>query len=49
MVRSGRQADLLILDEDPLKDIRNVRKVWKVIKEGQEYDPGELKKMAGFK
>lgn len=47
-VRSGRIADLVILDADPLKDIRNVRKVWKVIKDGQLYEPNDLKRMSGF-
>ena len=48
-IRAGRHADLLILDADPLADIRNIRKVWKVIKEGQEYDPHVLHRMVGFK
>jgi imidazolonepropionase-like amidohydrolase len=47
-VKAGKQADLLILDADPLSDISNTRKVWKVIKEGQVYDPGVLHKMVGF-
>ncbi len=47
-VRSGKVADLVILDADPLKDIRNVRKVWKVFKEGEVYEPGVLHRMVGF-
>jgi len=42
-------ADIVILDADPTKDIRNVRKVWKVFKEGEEYDPKVLHRMVGFK
>jgi imidazolonepropionase-like amidohydrolase len=48
-ITAGKQADLLILDADPLTEIRNIRKVWKLIKEGQQYDPGVLHKMVGFK
>ena len=48
-VRRGKVADLVILDADPLKDIRNVRKVWKVFKDGEEYDPLILHRLVGFK
>lgn len=47
-VKAGKQADLLILDADPLTEIRNVRKVNLVIKEGQAYDPHVLHRMVGF-
>jgi len=45
----GKQADLLILDADPLTEMRNIRKVFMVIKEGQQYNPAVLRKMVGFK
>ncbi|HET7639554.1 MAG TPA: amidohydrolase family protein, partial [Ktedonobacteraceae bacterium] len=48
-VRAGKQADLVIVDGDPLKEIRNIRNVWIVIKEGQEYDTVVLHRMVGFK
>ncbi len=48
-IKRGKQADLLILDADPLAEIRNIRKVWMVIKEGQPYDPQVLHRMVGFK
>ena len=48
-IKPGKQADLLILDADPLIEIRNIRKVWLVIKEGQQYDPHVLHRMVGFK
>jgi imidazolonepropionase-like amidohydrolase len=35
-------ADLVILDGDPLADIRNVRKIHRVIKGGVIYDAGQL-------
>jgi imidazolonepropionase-like amidohydrolase len=48
VIREGRAADLLILNADPLTNIRNIRNVWKVVKQGQVYDPAVLHKMAGF-
>ena len=47
-IKIGKQADLLILDANPMNEIRNIRKVWMVIKEGQQYDPHVLHKMVGF-
>lgn len=47
-IKAGKQADLLILDANPLTEIRNIRKVAMVIKEGQQYDPHVLHKMVGF-
>lgn len=47
-IKAGKQADLLILDADPLIEIRNIRKVFLVIKDGQQYDPSALHKMVGF-
>ena len=47
-VEQGKQADLIIIDEDPLQNIRNIRKVSTVIKDGNIYDPKELHKIAGF-
>jgi imidazolonepropionase-like amidohydrolase len=47
-VKAGKQADLVIIDGDPLQQIRNIRNVWMVIKEGQQYDPGTLHRMVGF-
>ncbi len=47
-IKEGKQADLIIIDGDPLQQIRNIRNVWMVIKEGQAYDPGVLHRMVGF-
>jgi hypothetical protein len=33
-LQKGKYADLVILDADPLRDIRNARKIFKVIKNG---------------
>ncbi len=48
-IKPGKQANLVILNNNPLESIRNVRNVWMVIKEGQQYDPEMLHKMVGFK
>lgn len=34
-VEKGKLADLVILDADPLEDIRNTRGIWQVIKSGR--------------
>ena len=47
-VKIGKQANLLILDANPLTEIRNIRRVNLVIKDGQQYDPHVLHKMVGF-
>jgi imidazolonepropionase-like amidohydrolase len=36
------QTAIVILDADPLADIRNIRKIHRVIKGGVVYDPGQL-------
>jgi Tol biopolymer transport system component len=37
-VEEGKIADLVLLDADPLEDIRNTREIWKVIKGGEIVD-----------
>jgi len=37
----GRLADAVVLDADPLEDIRNTVKVWRVIKAGAVFVPGQ--------
>lgn len=41
-IEAGKQADLLILDANPLEDIRNVRRLYRVVKGGVVYDPARL-------
>ena len=41
-IEKGKLADLVILDGDPLADIRNIRKVRSVMKEGKAIDLGRL-------
>ena len=42
-IESGKLADLLILDADPLVDIRNARQINKVINGGHVFEVGKLK------
>lgn len=37
-VAAGKVGDLLLLDENPLADIRNTRKIWRVISRGRVLD-----------
>ena len=37
-LEKGKVADVLILDADPLQDIRNTKKIWKVISRGRVLD-----------
>lgn len=41
-VAVGRHADLILLDGDPLEDIRNTSKIWKVIQGGRIVDRDAL-------
>ena len=38
----GKLADLVLLDADPLTAAANLRRIWRVIKGGQAYDPATL-------
>jgi imidazolonepropionase-like amidohydrolase len=41
-IAPGRSADLVLLKADPLADIRNVRRIERVIARGRLYDPATL-------
>lgn len=41
-LEAGKFADLLVLDADPLSDIRNTRRIHWVMKNGRLYDPATL-------
>jgi imidazolonepropionase-like amidohydrolase len=47
-VEAGKQADIILVDGDPLKNISDIRKVSVVIKAGRVYDPVALHRMVGF-
>jgi imidazolonepropionase-like amidohydrolase len=40
----GKWADLIILDADPLADIRNTRRIWQVVHNGRLIDRSEILK-----
>jgi len=39
----GKLADLVILDADPLENIRNTVKIWRVVKDGRLFDPKTMR------
>jgi imidazolonepropionase-like amidohydrolase len=47
-VSAGKRADLIVVDGDPLRDIRDTRKLTLVIARGRSYRPAELWQAAGF-
>jgi imidazolonepropionase-like amidohydrolase len=42
-IEVGKLADIVLLDANPLDDIKNTRKIWRVIKGGRVFDPEELR------
>ena len=42
----GKLADLVLLDANPLEDIKNTQTIWRVIKGGWVFDPEELQRAA---
>jgi imidazolonepropionase-like amidohydrolase len=47
-IEEGKQADIIIVNGDPLRNIRDIRNVTTVIKGGRIYDPGKLHRLVGF-
>jgi hypothetical protein len=41
-IEPGKLADFLVLDADPLLDITNVKRIWRVVKGGHVHDPAAL-------
>ena len=41
-LRVGKFADIVLLDANPLDDIRNTRKIYRVIKGAQVLDPAVI-------
>ena len=48
-VEAGKRADLILVRGNPLKDIRALRQVTRVITAGRVYDPAALWHSVGFK
>ncbi|MFL6700421.1 MAG: amidohydrolase family protein [Vitreoscilla sp.] len=47
-IAPGRQADMVLIDGDPARNIADIRHVWRTIKAGQVYDPAELEQAMGM-
>lgn len=47
-VEAGKRADLVVVDADPLADIRNLRRVSTVVQAGRAYDTAKLWRLAEF-
>jgi imidazolonepropionase-like amidohydrolase len=41
-IEPGKLADMIIVNADPLADLRNLSRIYRVIKGGSVYDPAEL-------
>ena len=41
-IEIGKLADLVLLDANPLEDIKNTQTIWRVIKGGWVFDPEAL-------
>ena len=48
-IASGQRADLVILDANPLDDIRNIRRVHLTVTAGKAYDPNLLRQMVDIR
>jgi len=48
-IETGKRADIIILNANPLDNISNIRSVEKVIANGSMYDAASLWKSVGFK
>lgn len=46
VLAAGRLADIVLLDADPLENIRNTIRIWRVIKGGQVFDPQAMRAAA---
>lgn len=47
-IEAGKRADLIVLNADPLADIRNIRKLRWVVANGRVMEPAGLWRAAGF-
>ena len=47
-VEEGKNADLILVDGNPAADIKNIRNISMVMKDGRLYDPVMMRRLAGF-
>ena len=47
-IAPGRQADMVLIDGDPSRNIADIRHVWRTIKGGRVYDPAALEQAMGM-
>jgi imidazolonepropionase-like amidohydrolase len=47
-IEKGKRGDLIVLDANPLQDIRNTRRIYRVVTNGRVFDPGPLWRSVGF-
>jgi imidazolonepropionase-like amidohydrolase len=47
-IEVGKRGDIVVLDANPLDDIRNTRKIFRVVTNGRVFDPAPLWQSVGF-
>ena len=47
-IEKGKRGDLIVLDGDPLADISNTRRIYRVVTNGRVLDPASLWRSVGF-
>jgi imidazolonepropionase-like amidohydrolase len=48
VIAPGKQADMILVDGDPTRNIADIRHVWRTIKAGQVYDPAAMEQAMGM-
>jgi imidazolonepropionase-like amidohydrolase len=49
MVQTGKRADLIVVDANPLENISNIRGVYLTVVGGRAYDPNQLRRIVDIK
>jgi imidazolonepropionase-like amidohydrolase len=47
-IEPGKTADLIVVTGNPLADIRDIRKIGRVVARGRMYEPAALWRLVGF-